>query len=345
MRKMIAGLLITALAVTSVGCGQTPSVQAAGKEKEAVQIGIIFDTFVIPRWQRDRDLFVTTAKELGAEVDVQNANGSIAEQKKEMEYFISQQMDAIVVIPIEAEALQEEIKAAKDAGIPVISYDRLALDSNVDLYISFDNEAVGGLMGKALADTLEPGSKVLMICGSREDNNVAQVEIGFRKAIQKNSLMVTDCVYMKDWNTDYVEEYLESHLDEVSQVQAIMCGNDALAGQAITTLVEHQRMGDIKVVGQDADLDGCQRIVEGMQYMTVYKSVNQLAAEAARAAVSMAKGEKVETTTTISDGTHEVPYICLTPIAVTAENMDQTIIDSGFHTKEEVYMNRPELMK
>ena len=122
-------------------------------------------------------------------------------------------------------------------------------------------------------------------------------------------------------------------------MQAIMCGNDNLATFAVQALAELQLAGKIHIVAQDADLEACQRIVEGTQDMTVFKSVDKLAAEAARAAVDLAQGTPPETEQTISDGTGKVPYIRLDPVAVTAENMDDVILASGFHLREDVYQN------
>lgn len=125
-------------------------------ENDKIQIGMSFDSFVIERWQRDRDIFVSTAKELGAEVNVQNANGDLEQQKKQINYFIDKGMDVIVVICIDSKGLTEEVQRAKDAGIKIIAYDRLLQNTDIDLYISFDNERVGTMMGEALLETVWP---------------------------------------------------------------------------------------------------------------------------------------------------------------------------------------------
>ena len=117
-----------------------------------------------------------------------------------------------------------------------------------------------------------------------------------------------------------------------------MCGNDNLAAQAIKSLLEHRLAGKVCVVGQDADLEACQRIVEGTQYMTVFKPVENLAKEAARLAVDMAKDVPLELDETINDGSYDVPYKKLDPIAVTKKNMDE-VITGKYHQKNEIYLN------
>ena len=140
------------MALLMTACQTADSNKAEGdpEKEDKIQIGMSFDSFVIERWQRDRDIFVSMAKELGAEVNVQNANGDIEEQKKQIDYFIKKEMDVIVIICIDSEGLKEHVQKAKDAGIKIIAYDRLINNADVDLYISFDNEMVGTMMAQAL---------------------------------------------------------------------------------------------------------------------------------------------------------------------------------------------------
>lgn len=330
------------------GCSNKNSVHkntVPDGEDTGIQIGMIFDTYVVERWQRDRDVFVSAAKELGAEVNVQNANGDVEEQVELMHYFIRKKADVIVVIPIDSQALADAVQEAKDAGIKVIAYDRLLTNAGVDLYVSFDNQMVGSLMGEAVSRVLKKGDQVVMICGPTSDNNVSHVKIGFQQQMDQNGITVSDIMYADGWKAELAAEYINRNIDRIKDMGAIMCGNDDLAGQAVRALAENRLAGRIYVVGQDADLAACQRIVEGTQYMTVYKPVEKLARCAAGAAVELANGRVPDTEETIMDGTYQVPYIKLEPIAVTAENMDEVIVDSGFHLKEDIYLDRPDLMK
>lgn len=344
MKRVLAFAVALLLALT--GCSREDISENAAKqtEEDKIRIGMLFDTFVVERWQRDRDVFVSTALELGAEVNVQNANGDVEEQVSQMEYFIEKKVDVIVVVPIESSALVKSIKKAKEAGIKVVSYDRLAIGAGVDLYVSFDNETVGRLMGEAVCSQLSRGDKVLMVCGPNSDNNVSFVEKGFRGKMKEKGMEIVDIYYVDEWRAEHAAEYMEQYGDGILEIQAVMCGNDNLAGQIVRVLAEKRMAGDICVVAQDADLDACQRIVEGTQYMTVYKPVEKLAVQAAAAAVELAQGKQVQTEDFIDDGVYRIPYIKLEPIAVTAENMDETIIKSGFHLPEDVYLNRPELL-
>ena len=346
MKRQISCLLLAVLLLlTAAGCGKVES----GREKEdgeekKIQIGMSFDSFVIERWQRDRDIFVSVAKELGAEVNVQNANGVVEEQKKQIDYFIQKGMDVIVIIAIDPASLRESVAKAKDAGIEVVSYDRLVDNADVDLYISFDNEMVGEMMARALIEAgIGNGNNVVMIGGSPTDNNVPLVEGAFKRLMAKHRVTILDSIHAENWRAEEAAAYIYANPLVIAKADAIMCGNDDLATQAVRALAETRQAGNMLVAGQDADLAACQRIVEGTQGMTGYKPVERLATRAAEEAVALAKGEKIEgeDVTLIDSGAYRVPYIGLEPISVNRDNIDEVIIGSGFHLKEDVYLNVP----
>lgn len=342
MKRYVAVLCVLCLLCMS-GCSKVDGEEETlAEEKVAkIQIGMSFDSFVIERWQRDRDVFVSTAKELGAEVNVQNANGDAKEQIAQIEYFIRKKMDVIVIICIDSNELRSVVKKAKNAGINVIAYDRMINDSDVDLFISFDNEMVGTMMAKSLVEAGLEKKKVIMICGPTTDNNVFYVDTGFRNVMDKEEVEVLDVINCESWKAELGGDYVYANIDLIEQVDGIMCGNDSIATQVVRALAEKRLAGKVYVVGQDADLEACQRIVEGTQVMTVYKPVEKLAQTAAEYAIKLAKKEPIEGLKTMKEGDEEVPYVYLPPIAVTKANIDEVIIDSGYHLKEDVYLNVP----
>ena len=346
------------------GCSaarQEPEVQRTEEESAKLQIGMSFDSFVIERWLRDRDLFVMTAQELGADVNVQVANGDVQEQISQIRYFIKKGVDVIAVIAVDGEELTDVIAEAKREGIRVVCYDRLISKADTDLYISFDNEMVGTLMAEAMTEALPEGGNIFAIYGSPADNNVPMVQKGFLDGIEGSGLNVAFSAYCDNWLAELAFDAVEEGLATTPRnLVGVMCGNDDLASQAFRALAENRLAGKVVLVGQDAELSACQRIVEGTQYMTVYKSVETLAMRAAEFACAIGYekmlGEKrisedelpaeiagfreeLKDLGTIDDGEYDVPYYSIDPVAVTKENMDDTIIESGFHTAEEVYLN------
>ncbi len=351
----MAAMLLTC-AILAAGCsgagGKTADESETMSEmkEEKVKIGICFDSFVIERWLRDRDVFVATAQNLGAEVNVQNANGDVEEQISQIEYLIDKKMDVITIIPIDAGALGDVVKKAQQEGIRIISYDRLIRNAGCDLYISFDNRMVGTLMGQALAESLPDGGDIFQIQGSSSDYNVDLVREGFEEALEGTGIDIVYSTFCDNWLAELAFDAVREGLEENGgRVDGIMCGNDDLAGQAIRALAENKMAGTVPVVAQDAELSACQRIVEGTQTMTVYKSVDKEASVAAKLAVALAKGEditdpsgSVPVTETMEDGSAQIPYYALEPIAVTKENIDEVIIEGGFHQREDVYLNSVE---
>ena len=340
IRRLICLLLALCLTAGLAGCREAsaPDQQEAGEEEEHIQIGMTFDSFVIERWRRDQDIFVSTAQDLGARVYVQNANGDVDEQIDQVEYFIEKRMDAIVIIAVDCYAMSEVIQKAKDAGIVVVAYDRMIDSANLDLYISFDNEAVGRMMGETLAENLEVGSSIICITGPDSDSNVAEVVAGFRSVLEEHPLRVAYTRSAEGWLAETAYAGVEEALDQGIRFSGVMCGNDDLATQAFQALSEHRLAGSVCLVGQDADLAACQRIVEGTQAMTVYKPVEKLARTAAEYTLRRAQGEELGLGTR-DNGWGQIPTQLIEPIKVTAENMKEVIIDGGFHLEDEVYLN------
>ena len=335
-------LLVIAImmAFTVTGCGKVAAEKetSSKSEEKTPRIGFSFDSYIIERWERDRDVFVSTAKELGAEINVQSANGDVDVQISQIEYFIEKKVDVIVVVAIDADKLSNVIQKAKDEGISVIAYDRLIRNANVDMYISFDNEEVGRMMGEEFARN-KNNKKVIMICGAPADNNVSLVNRGFEKVMSECGIEIIDKTFCEGWKAELAGEYVNKNIDTISKADAIMCGNDDIATNVIRALSVYRKAGSIGVVGQDADLAACQHIVEGTQNITVYKPVEKLATEAAKYAVDLAKGNEIDVKTKINDGTYDVMYVALEPLTVNKDNMNEIIIDSGFHSKEDVYLN------
>ena len=341
-RKTIAALTAMIIITVFSGCNTADpnNVENPSQEHDSIQIGLSIDSLLIERWSRERDLFVSKAQELGAEVNVQNANGVVEEQIKQINYFIDKKMDVIVVIAIDDIALKDTIEAARKEGIKVIAYDRPIRNANVDLYLSVDNEKVGELMAEYIKKYIGNEGTIIQVKGSPTDYNVQMVQEGFERVLSTTKIRIDYAEFSNGWVAENGFTVTDEYLKTGRKPDAIMCGNDNLAAHAIRALIEHRLGGKVCVVGQDADLEACQRIVEGTQYMTVYKPVEKLAIKAAERAVDMANGVPLGLKDTFNDGTYDVPYEKLNPIAVTKENMDD-VITGKYHQKNEIYLNVP----
>ncbi|MDD3361283.1 MAG: substrate-binding domain-containing protein [Hespellia sp.] len=341
-RFVAIGMVLLLFIECVTGCGAKTEETAKTDTPviDKVQIGITFDTFVLERWLKDRDVFVATAQKLGAEVNVQNVNGDVKKQEEQINRFVMEGMDVIVVIPVDCYELKAAIVNARNHGVHVIAYDRMVEEAMVDLYITVDSRLVGELMGNTMMQQLPEGGNIVMICGPETDTNCLDVASGFEDAIKGSNLNIVKKTFVKAWTSEYGTKAMQEAMSENEQIDGVMCGNDGLAGYAIQVLSEAQLAGKVAVVGQDADLEACQRVLEGTQAMTVYKPIEELARVAAGYAVEFGENgrlSKVKDVKTNKIG--NVPYCGLEPTAVTKENMDEVIIDSGFHMHDQVYLN------
>ncbi|MGI2328963.1 D-xylose ABC transporter substrate-binding protein [Planococcus sp. YIM B11945] len=308
---------------------------------DPVKIGFSMDTLLEERWLKDRDLFKGAIEALGGEVEILAANGDDALQISQAETLISQGVDLLVVVPHNAEATAAIVKKAHKAGIKVIAYDRLINNAEIDLYVSFDNVKIGELQAKAILE-LVPSGNYVYIGGAETDNNARLLKEGVFSVLQpyidKGDITVTYDQWTEDWSPANAKANMERALQANGQkIDAVIAANDATAGGVIEALEAAGLAGDIPVAGQDAELAGIQRIIEGTQTMTVYKPIKLLSAEAAELAVKLAKGESIAAGQKINNGKIEVPSVLLSPFAVDVRNVKETVIADGFHSEQDVY--------
>lgn len=338
-------VLITVIGVAAAAVALWALTMSYDKEKAddgQITIGYLTDSLVIERWQKDQEIFRSYATDKGANVIVYNANEDNETQKQQMELLIEKNVDVMVVIPYERDGLTEVIDKARKEGIKVIAYDRLILDTDIDAYISFDNLKVGQIQAKSLIEAVPKGNYVI-INGSPEDNNTYMFNQGYmdvlKSAIRDGDVRIVSEIYADDWREEPAYNNVAKLIDEGVRIDAIIGANDRLAEAAIRALSEEGLAGDVYVAGHDADISACQRIVEGTQYVTVYKPIRSLAEQAVELAMDMASGEDYHYTETINNGAMDVPYIKLDVEKVTKETMRETVIADGFHREEDVYRN------
>ncbi|MDG5472497.1 substrate-binding domain-containing protein [Jeotgalibacillus sp. ET6] len=308
---------------------------------EAIKIGFSMDTLEEDRWAKDRELFKEAAERAGAEVTITVADGDDVKQVWQTEKMISEGIDVLVVVPHNAESMAAIVERAHDAGIKVLSYDRLVRNAEVDLYVSYDNEQVGVLQAEAITK-LVPKGRYVYLGGAETDYNAHLMKQGvfqvLKPLINSGEITVVFNQWTKDWLPEHAKENMEIALEVNDQkIDAVIAGNDATAGAAIEALNEYGLAGKIPVAGQDADLSGVRRIVEGTQSLTMYKSIDALSQKAVELAIMLAEGEKIAQDRTINNGKINVPSILLPPVPVDEKNIHETVIADGFHLEEEIY--------
>jgi D-xylose transport system substrate-binding protein len=309
-----------------------------GAKEKPIVIGLSLDTLKEERWQRDRDTFIAEAKKLGATVIVQSANSDDTRQVRDIESLISRRVNVLVIVPHNGAAMTRAVKSANDARIPVIAYDRLILNTNIDYYLTFDNVKVGEAQAAYVAARLPADRKarIVRIYGAPTDNNARMFKEGqdniLQPLIASGKVEVVHEDWALDWKPENAKRIMNAAITRAGRnLDAVIASNDGTAGGAIQALIEEGIAGRVLVTGQDADLAACQRIQRGTQSMTVYKPLKNLATLAARIAVEVARGNRPPTTTTLDNGFKPVPSIFEKVILVDRENLMDTVVADGFH--------------
>lgn len=309
-------------------------------EGESVVIGLSMATYRTERWQQDKDLFTQRAAELGAYVNVQSADDNADLQLQQAENLILQGVDVLVVVAQDSEKAAAIVAKAHEAGIKVIAYDRLIKNSELDYYISFDNEKVGESEAKGVLDVVDKGN-FAYVGGSPTDNNAFLVKNGSFKLLQpkidSGDITLVFNEFVDAWKPEIAYQKIKNYLNQGKPLDAVVAANDGMASGVIQALSEFGLAGKVPVSGQDATLSACQNIVVGTQTVTVYKPLKTIAYKAAEVAVAFAKGKTVVPGTTVHNGMVDVPSTLLDVVAVTKANMQETVIKDGFHSYNEVY--------
>jgi D-xylose transport system substrate-binding protein len=321
-------------------CGGGGSSAPQRPEAGGLRIGLLLDELRQERWQRDRDLFVSRVEELGGKVDARAGEGNPESQLTAAKALLDSGVKVLVVVPNDLEKAGDIVAAATEKHVPVISYDRLIRNADVALYVSFDNVKVGRMQAEAILSRAPRGNYVLL-GGSPNDNNAHLVRDGqmevLKPAVASGAVKIIAEPWVEGWDTAAAARHLEGVLKKTKNIAAVVASNDSTAKGAVEALAAVKLAGKVPVSGQDAEIEACQRIVSGTQTMTVYKPLKPLARMAAGAAVSLARGQPIDSLVKVNNGKKEVPARLLDPISVDKTNIDVTVISDGYHTKEEVY--------
>src|SRR5436853_1790415 len=291
--RLIPVLLLSALFFTACVKGPEGTGGKKVKGSGAVRIGFSMDTLKEERWQRDKASVEQRCKEVGAECEVQVANGDDAVQTKQCDNLLTKGVDVLIVAPHNGQIAASIVEAAHRQGVPVIRYDRLIRNADVDLYVSHQVVKIGQMQAQYALDHMPKGNYVL-IGGSQTDNNALLLRKGqmnvLQPAVDRGDIKIVSDQYAKEWLASEALRITEDAMTKTNNnIQAVVASNDGTAGGAIQAL--GPLASKVVVTGQDAALDAVQRIVEGRQSMTIYKPIKPLAYSAVDAAMKLARGE------------------------------------------------------
>lgn len=300
------------------------------------------------RWEKDdRRFFEQEFIAAGVEYKVLNANDDPQKQQEQARQAIADGAKVILLVNLDSQSGAAIIAQARQAGVNIIDYDRLTIEGpGADFYVSFDNEAVGRLQGEGLLRAVEEAGikkpRVAVLNGSPTDNNATLLKNGYDSVInplfESGEWIKVSEQFVPNWSEEQAKEIFENMLTDANgDIDAAITANDNLASAANSALAA-QGLQPIPLTGQDATTSAIQNILLGYQSMTVYKAIGTEAKAAAALAVALLSGADMSNLIidTIHNGTNDIPAVLLEPIAVTKENIAETVIADGFRTWDEI---------
>jgi D-xylose transport system substrate-binding protein len=337
--KLVPAFMV--LGMVLMACGGSSTGATAGKK-----IALLLPESKTARYEsKDRPLFEAKIKALCSNCTIiySNANQDAPTQQTQAEAALTNGANVLVLDPVDGAAASAIVAKAKAANVPVVSYDRLILNTpDLNYYLSFDNAAVGALQGNALLTALngKANASVVMINGDPADNNAALFKAGAHSVLD-GKVNIAKEYDTPSWSPDTAQTEMAGALTALhNKVDGVLAANDGTGGGAIAAMKSAGVTPLPPVTGQDAELAAIQRILIGEQYMTVYKAIKAEAEAAAQLAYDLAYGVAVPSSMTngktVNNKAKDIPSVLLTPVAVTKSTIQSTVVADGFWTKADI---------
>jgi D-xylose transport system substrate-binding protein len=334
---------------TSSGASTGASTSASTDNSSVGKVAVLLpDTQSSVRWETaDRPLLEAAFKAAGVPVEIQNAQGDKSTQQQQAEQAITNGAKILLLTNLDSGSGAAIEKQAAAKGVKTIDYDRLTLNGAADYYVSFDNVKVGQLQGQGLVDCLKAAGAskpvVAELNGSPDDNNATLFAQGYNSVLdplyKSGEFVKGPNQSVPDWDNQQALTIYEQMLQKTNnKIDGVLAANDGLANSVISA-EKSRKLDPVPVTGQDATLQGLQNILVGDQCMTVYKAIKAEADAAAKLAIALAKGQQPEAGLVngkSDDGSRQVPSVLLTPVAVTKDNIKDTVLADGFVKKEDL---------
>jgi putative multiple sugar transport system substrate-binding protein len=350
MKKIITVLLVVALLFSMAACAGTGA-------KNDKFVGISMPTQDLQRWNQDGANMKEKFEAAGYKVDLQYANNEVNTQVNQIENMISAGVKALVIAAIDGKTLTSVLASAKSAGIYVIAYDRLIMDTDaVSYYCTFDNYMVGTIQGQYVEKALDLASggkyNIEFTAGDPADNNALYFYQGavdvLQKYIDSGVLNIVsgqakfEEVATPAWSTETsqarMEAILASFYADGTQLDACLCSNDSTA-KGVTNALASSYTGKYPVVtGQDCDIVNTKDIIAGKQSMSIFKDTRTLAAQTVTMVSDLLAGKtpEVNDTKSYDNGTGIIPTYLCAPVFADISNYEELLVASGYYTADQL---------
>ncbi|WP_072687802.1 ABC transporter substrate-binding protein [Rhodococcus marinonascens] len=338
-------------ALLAVAAATIPTLAACGSgggDSDQTTVALLLPETKTARYEaKDRPAFTEKFQELCGDCELlyYNADQDPSKQQQQVEAAITQGASVLVLDPVDGKSAAALANRANQAGIKVISYDRMISNAPIDYFVSTDNEKVGEMQAQALLDELSPNpqpARIVMINGSPQDSNAGDFKAGAHNVFDANGIEIVAEYDTPDWSPDKAQTQMEQAITKVGKdgFDAVYAANDGTAGGAIAALKAAGIDPATKPVsGQDAELAGIQRIVAGEQHMTVYKKITPQAEAAAELAAALAQGQEPPSglvNASVDNGAGSIPTIYTPMVAVTDDAVATEIIGDAWWSAADI---------
>ena len=329
MKKILSKLIMLLLILLVTGGMVMARGSSDGRSKKIV-IGVSLPTQREEIWVKGKEAMEAEAARLGVEIKIMLADADINVQASQVENLLSQGIDALILAPVDSDAVSTMVDKAQADKVPVVCFARLAMDCVVDYYVTCDNIEVGELQGRYLIDHIPNGSNIIVMSGAPTDNLALLFKQGamniINPAAQSGKVKIVTELAVENWLPDNAMKIVENSLTQNrNNIQGILAPNDGTAGGAIQALDAQGLKGKVVITGQDAEAVAIQRIIAGEQSMTVYKDIVAQAVATVQAAKAIAEGNKasLKVSSRTSNKKMDVPTLNIPPTLITIENAGQ----------------------
>ncbi|MEU2061889.1 substrate-binding domain-containing protein [Streptomyces sp. NPDC013455] len=353
MRRIALSVAASTMTLSLAGCGVLNATgdgaSASPTKGNDVTVGLLLPEKANTRYDKfDYPIIKNKVAELTkkqGKVEYANADASATRQAEQLQNMIDDKVDVILLDAVDAHAVAAGVKKAKEAGIPVIAYDRLA-EGPIDAYISFDNELVGEVQGRTVLEALGPdvdtSDKIVMMNGSPTDPNARQFKEGALSELN-GKVTIAASYDTTDWKPENAEANMAKAIASIgkSNIAAVYSANDGMAGGVIKALKAAGVTDLPPITGQDAELDAVQRVVSGEQYMSVYKSYPDEAEAAAQMAVMKIQGKDIQFDALTQDRVDsptdkDIPARLVQVTALTKRTIKDTVVADGIYSVDAI---------
>lgn len=313
----------------------------SGCKQQAPKIGILFHSFQNPRWVKDKEYLVENLTKMGAEVLFEVADGDQQRQINLAKDMIDKGIKVLIIVAVKQDEAAPIVEFAHEKDVKVIAYDRLINGCKLDYYITANSTKIGELMTTYLT-SLKPAGKYALIPGSKYDNNAMRLFIGQMNVLQpymeKGDIQIVYSEFTEAWTSAEGALHTNNILDQNPDgITGILAGSDAISDGVLSVLKERGMEGKIMVSGQDSELDNIKAVVSGAQTCDILKPLKEMGQITSELAISLALEKPLTMKfTTESNGKVLVKSILIDASVVTKDNVESTIIASGFHTASQL---------